>query len=93
MDLADPFRAGEHAEAEEEQQRRDPHSVGEQRAGDPGGEENPRDEDQDGVVVAHPETLGEASDQTFSSIIARRASSSSGEPGCGVSPLCAWGRR
>ena len=91
--LADAFRAGQHPQPEEEQQRRDPHLVGEQRAGDPRGQQDTGDEDQDGVVVAHPGTLGEGPGQTFSSMIARRASSSSGEPGVACRLWWACGRR
>ncbi len=54
-----PSRAGQHPEGEEQQQRRDPDPVGEQRADDPRGQQDAGDEDQDGVVVAHPGTLGE----------------------------------
>ena len=53
FDPADPFRAGQHAEAEEEQQARDPHPVGEQGTRDPGGEQDPGDQDQLGIVSAH----------------------------------------
>jgi hypothetical protein len=57
VDAADAFGAGQHPEREEQQQRRDPHAVGEQRADDPGGQQDAGDEDQDRVVVAHPGTL------------------------------------
>ena len=57
LDPADPLRAGEHAEGEEEQQARDPHPVGEQRADDPRGEQGAGDQDQLGVVVPHRRTL------------------------------------
>jgi hypothetical protein len=98
VDLADPFGARQHPEAEEEQQGGDPHAVGEQGTDDPGGQQDAGDQDQDGVVVAHGGTLvrGPASccGYTFSSITASRASSSSGEPGAGVSSgWSVWGRR
>ena len=53
LDPADALGAGQHPEAEEEQQARDPHPVGEQRAGDPGGEQGAGDQDQLGVVASH----------------------------------------
>ena len=75
LDPADPLGAGEHAEAEEEQQAGDPDPVGEQGADDAGGEQGAGDQDQLGVVSTHRRTL--ATRQTFSSSIASRASSSS----------------
>ena len=57
VDPADPLRAGQHAEAEEEQQARDPDPVGEEGAGDPGGEQGAGDQNQLGVVLTHRVTL------------------------------------
>ena len=53
VDPADPLRAGQHPEAEEEQQAGDADPVGEQRPEDPRGQEDAGDQDQLGVVVAH----------------------------------------
>ena len=54
LDPADPLRAGEHAEAEEQQQAGDPDPVGEERADDAGGEQGAGDEDQLRVMLSHP---------------------------------------
>src|ERR1700709_965145 len=55
---ADPLGPGQHAEAEEQQQRGDADPVRQQRPGDPEGQQDAGDQDQDGVVVAHARTLG-----------------------------------
>ena len=83
LDPADSLRAGEHPEAEEEQQARDAHPVGEQRADDARGEQARRRSGSARRRVrpsADPRTR-----QTFSSIAASRASSSSAEPASGTS--------
>ena len=70
VDPADPLRAGEHPEPEEEQQAGDPDPVGEQRPDDAGGEQGAGDEDQLGVVL-HPSTdPSRAALRSFSSSVA-----------------------
>ena len=89
LDAADPLRAGQHAEPEEEQQARDADALGEQRADDPGREQGAGDEDQLGVVSAH---RGPADLAVLVDCARARSSSSSAEPGAGMSSArsCGW---
>ena len=50
LDAADPLRAGQHPEGEEEQQARDPDPVGQQRAEDARAQQGTGDQDQLGVM-------------------------------------------
>ena len=86
VDPADPLRAGEHPEPEEQQQAGDPDPVGEERPDDAGGEEGAGDEDQLGVMLSHR-------NYAPSSAAARRVSSSSVDPASGTSSARSCGRR
>ena len=92
LDPADPLRAGQHAEAEEEQQAGDADAVGEQGAEDARRRAGRRQRES-ARRRGHPSTDPNQPVYTFSSIIASAASSSSGEPGIGTSSARSCGRR
>src|ERR1044072_3083447 len=58
LDPPEALRADQHAQAEEEQQSRDAHPVGQQRPADAGGQQGAGEENQLGVVLTHRRTLG-----------------------------------